>query len=117
MKVTLVIACAVGALGLSCVTAVHAQSLRCNGDLAGVGDTKASLMNKCGKPALTDWYCKPVPQVWQQSGVPGGAPIPVAAPCERIDEWTYYPGYGQFVTTFRFESSVVREVRYGDRIN
>jgi hypothetical protein len=117
MNSVVVVACAAGAIFLSCATASHAQSLRCNGDLAGPGDTKGSVMNKCGKPALTDYFCKPMPQVWQQPGVNGAVPIVNNGVCERIDEWTYYPGSGQFVTTFRFENGVVTGIRYGDRIN
>ncbi len=117
MKSASIVACAAGAIVLFGACAVQAQSLRCNGDLAGVGDTKASVMNKCGKPALTDWSCKSALQVWQLPATAGGAAIPVATPCERIDEWTYYPGSGQFVTTFRFENGVVTAIKYGDRIN
>jgi hypothetical protein len=117
MKCAIVVACAVGVLNLLAPAQVHAQSLRCNGDLAGVGYTKASVMNKCGKPALTDWFCKPVAPIVQQSTIVGAAPNVYVPPCERVDDWTYFPGYGQFVTTFRFESGVVREMKYGDRIN
>lgn len=117
MNSTIVVAYAIGALNLFCMAAAHAQSLRCNGDLAGVGDSKASVMNKCGKPALTDWYCKAVIPTLPQWGGTGAAPVVTTGPCERIDEWTYFPGSGQFVTTFRFEGSVVTAVKYGDRIN
>jgi hypothetical protein len=36
--------------------------------------------------------------------------------CVDVDEWTYNPGYGQFMTTLRFENGVLRSVRYGDRV-
>lgn len=100
-----------------CSAHVSAQSLRCNGDLAGVGDSKASVMQKCGKPALTDWYCKPVDALFLSPNVTGGVAIVNTLPCERVDDWTYLPGSGQFVTTFRFERSVVTSMVYGDRIN
>jgi hypothetical protein len=37
--------------------------------------------------------------------------------CETVDEWTYNPGYGQFMTTLRFESSRLVTISYGDRVN
>jgi hypothetical protein len=49
------------AAALLCTT-VHAESLRCNGDLAQVGDAKASVLQKCGTPVFVESFCKPVNQ-------------------------------------------------------
>jgi hypothetical protein len=88
-----------------------AQSLRCKSDLVSVGDSRASVLVKCGEPVVKDAFCKPV------EAPLGGAPgIAVVVPCESVDEWTYNPGYGQFMTTLRFESGKLVAIKYGDRV-
>jgi hypothetical protein len=90
----------------------QAQPMRCRNDLAQVGDSKASVLQKCGEPASKDSFCKPADQV----NPPSGSASVVVLPCERVDEWTYIPGYGQFVTTLRFEAGALRSIKYGDRV-
>jgi hypothetical protein len=88
-----------------------AQSLRCKSDLVSVGDSRASVLVKCGEPVVKDAFCKPI------EAPVGGAPgSPVVVPCESVDEWTYNPGYGQFMTTLRFESGKLVAIKYGDRV-
>lgn len=93
--------------------AAQAQSFRCGNDLANVGDSKSSVLNKCGAPVLKDSYCKPVPPV--ETGAASGTVVNVQA-CINVDDWTYNPGYGQFMTTLRFESSVLKSIHYGERV-
>lgn len=89
----------------------QAQTFRCKNDLAQVGDAKAAVLHKCGEPMLKDSFCKPV----EQQAAPN-APRPRVNVCESVDEWTYNPGSGQFMTILRFESGTLRAVRYGDRV-
>jgi hypothetical protein len=80
-------------------------SFRCKNDLVNIGDGKASALLKCGKPVVTDSFCKaPEP------------PVAAPVPCETVDEWTYNPGCGQFMTTLRFESGRLVSITYGDRV-
>jgi hypothetical protein len=88
-----------------CSTPAQAESLRCNGDLAGVRDTKVSMLMKCGQPFFTDWFCKPT-----------DPDLPYVPPCQLVEEWYYNPGSGQFITIMRFERGVVTSIRYGDRV-
>ncbi len=88
-----------------------AQSFRCKSDLVSVGDSRASVVLKCGEPVVKDAFCKPVEA--PLAGTPGN---PVVVPCESVDEWTYNPGYGQFMTTLRFEGGKLVAIRYGDRV-
>jgi hypothetical protein len=104
----------IGGLAAS-VSPASAQSLRCKNDLASVGDSRASVLLKCGEPVLKDSFCKPVATQPTPAPAPGGTTINVV-PCETVDEWTYKPGYGQFVTTLRFEEGTLRAIKYGDRI-
>ncbi len=87
-----------------------AQALRCKSDLANVGDSRASVLLKCGQPLVKDAFCKPV-----EAPARGGAKT-VVVPCESVDEWTYNPGYGQFMTTLRFEGGKLIDIKYGERV-
>jgi Protein of unknown function (DUF2845) len=103
------------ALGLFAMAgSTQAQSLRCKGDFASIGDNKASILQKCGEPMLRDTFCAaPTPpgdkHVRPQDGGRRHG-------CVDVDEWTYNPGYGQFLTTLRFESGKLVSIAYGDRV-
>jgi hypothetical protein len=94
----------------------HAESLRCNGQSTEVGDSRLSVLYKCGEPVLKDSYCaavytlSPLPAepapVWVQ--VPGSF-----VPCLQVDEWLYDRGPGNLMATVRFRSGVVQAIRYG----
>lgn len=90
------------------------RSFRCKGDLIKLGDSKASAMSKCGEPVLKDSFCKKTDA--QVSTPSTGSTTIVNAACESVDEWTYNPGAGQFMTTLRFESGVLTSIKYGERI-
>jgi hypothetical protein len=36
--------------------------------------------------------------------------------CQQVEEWTYNPGYGQFMTMLQFEGGSLKSIRYGDRV-
>jgi hypothetical protein len=109
------IAFVIGVAALAFCTTSHAESLRCNGDLAQIGDSKASVIQKCGLPFFTESFCKPAGEVASPYGSYGGTTITIA-PCELVDEWSYNPGPGQFITILRFEAGVMTSMRYGDRV-
>ncbi len=105
---------AVAALLTLTAAGASAQSFRCKNDLANVGDSRASVLLKCGEPVVKDAFCKPVP-VQQHQGTASGTTVNVI-PCQNVDEWTYSPGYGQFMTTLAFENGRLVSIRYGDRV-
>lgn len=112
-------ALALAALVAPCLLVAPAQAqtqtMRCKNDLAQVGEGKASVLQKCGEPVLKDSFCKPVEK--QPAPATGQASVTVnVLPCERIDEWTYNPGRGQFMTILRFEAGTLRSIAYGDRV-
>lgn len=93
----------------------QAQSMRCKNDLANVGDNKAAVLEKCGEPVQRDSFCRP--QEKTPSVAPGNrATVVNIRPCDTVDEWTYNPGRGQFMTTLRFESGRLTSITYGDRV-
>ncbi len=92
---------------MACPAIANAQSFRCRSELINVGDTKAAVLLKCGEPMTRDAFCKPVNA--RRRG------DPEVVPCETVEEWTYDPGYGQFLTTLRFESGRLQAISYGER--
>ncbi len=111
----IVLAATVLTAGVAPPATATTLSFRCKNDLGNIGDGKASALLKCGEPLVKDSFCKPpeAPGV----GAPASAPVVVVAlPCEMVDEWTYNPGYGQFMTTLSFESGRLVRITYGDRV-
>ena len=100
---------------LSVPVAAQTTSFRCNTDLVSVGDAKSSVQLKCGLPVLRDSFCKPG-DAQPMPRTSGGTHVVINNACETVDEWTYNPGYGQFMTTLRFESGKLVSISYGDRI-
>jgi hypothetical protein len=88
-----------------------AESLRCEGGSVAEGDTRLSLLYKCGPPSWSDQFCAPV-------YFPGGlhvVPEPWAStvvPCQVIDQWLYERGPGEFVATVFLRGGVVQSIRY-----
>lgn len=90
----------------------RAETLRCNGVSADEGDSRLSVLYKCGQPLLAESYCAPI----YLAGSPHPVPAPLAAaivPCQPIEEWLYDRGPGQLMATVRFRAGVVQSIRYG----
>ena len=103
--------CLVACLALPAAQ-VRAESLRCNGYSASEGDSKISVLYKCGQPLLKDNYCAPVYYSQSLQLVPE----PFASgyvPCQYVEEWLYERGPGQLMATVRFRFGVVQSIRYG----
>ena len=105
---------AAAALALSPGSA-SAQFLRCKNDTVNVGDMRSSVQPKCAEPVAKDSFCKPAEPQSVQGNAPGSTVV-IVSPCENVDEWTYNPGYGQFMTTLRFQAGKVTAIKYGDRV-
>lgn len=91
------------------------RSFRCKNDLVKLGDSKASALAICGEPVIKDSFCKK-PDAKVLVTPPGGSTTVINNTCETVDEWTYNPGAGQFMTTLRFESGMLISIRYGERV-
>jgi len=91
-----------------------AQTFKCRNDLVNVGDSRGTVLLKCGEPLVKDAFCRPLPVQGQRpaSGPRSGHIVP----CENVDEWIYNPGYGQFMTTLRFVEGRLVAIEYGDRV-
>jgi len=106
------IAIGIAAVMTLCAGAVHAESLRCNGSIAGEGDSRLSVLYKCGPPLLRDAYCAaPVyPQTLQPVPEPFAS---IFVPCQPVEEWLYERGPGNLTATVRFRAGVVQSITYG----
>ncbi len=110
----LVVAVAFALVALAWPREAAAQTFKCRNDLVNVGDSRATVLLKCGEPVVRDAFCRPLP-------APGPRPASGArpgqiVPCENVDEWIYNPGYGQFMTTLRFVEGRLVAIEYGDRV-
>jgi hypothetical protein len=115
MKATCLLVLAIAAGSAFSGASAATTSFRCKNDLVNVGDSKASALLKCGEPVVKDSFCKSVdPKT--VAAPKGRSAVAVVTPCETVDEWTYNPGYGQFMTTLRFESGKLVSITYGDRV-
>jgi hypothetical protein len=90
-----------------------AETLRCKGDIVQVGDTKATVTQKCGSPAMTDSFCEKTERRIRDSS----GKVAFIETCENVDIWTYNPGKGQFWTNLYFAEGELREMKYGKRVD
>jgi hypothetical protein len=97
-------------LGLS-FGSTQAESLRCPGGIAAEGDSRLSVIYKCGKPQLADGFCAPVFYgPWPQA-----VPEPFASavvPCQFTEQWLYERGPGNLVATVTLRAGKVQSITY-----
>jgi hypothetical protein len=112
-------AVAASAFLLACmhVSGASAQSLSCGGFLAGVGESKYSVVDKCGEPVSKEFVCVPRYQSeWISSPYPGGAPRQILSQqCIPMEDWVYHRGPGNFLGIVRFYNGTVESVRDGEK--
>jgi hypothetical protein len=103
------LACVTVLFGLPCLAA--AESLRCSGGIVAEGDSRMSVIYKCGQPVLADTYCSPVYYPGTFNLVPPGLAATVV-PCLPIEEWLYERGPGTMNATVYLRSGVVQSIAY-----
>jgi hypothetical protein len=100
------------AAALACTALqTHAESLRCNGGIVDEGDSRLSVLYKCGQPLLKDSFCAPV----YYNGALNPVPEPFAGivvPCQQIDEWLYDQGAGKLMATVRIRAGTVLSIKH-----
>jgi hypothetical protein len=94
---------------------VHAETLRCNGEIIEVGDSRLSVLYRCGEPLLKDAFCPPV--YYGPAVQPVPQPFASAVPCLVVDEWIYDRGAGNLIATVRFREGSVLSISYSTRVN
>ena len=124
MKRSLLIPAAWLALASVVPAQAQAQTLNCNRDFAQRGDSKFTILQKCGEPVFKDSFCakpdgnKPEVIVNPPSSSSGGGQTVIVNGnrCDQAEEWTYRPGSGQFETMLLFQEGALKSIRYGSRI-
>jgi Protein of unknown function (DUF2845) len=99
------------ALASAACPPLRAETLRCTGGSAGEGDSRVSVIFKCGQPLLKDSFCAPLYQGHSLQPVPEPWASTVL-PCQTIEEWLYDRGPGNMAATLRFRSGVLQSIRY-----
>ncbi|WP_432730601.1 DUF2845 domain-containing protein [Variovorax sp. W6] len=109
-------------MALACAAPAQAQTLNCNRDFAQRGDSKFTILQKCGEPVFKDSFCArpdPNPQVIVPPASSTGSKTVIVnnnSNCDQSEEWTYRPGSGQFETMLLFQNGELKSIRYGSRI-
>ena len=99
------------------VAALAADTFRCKNDLVQIGDSKATVMTRCGEPMMKDSSCETPRGASQTFGTDQyGRQVLIQPACETVEKWTYNPGLGDFYTTIRFERGNITAITYGDRV-
>ena len=91
--------------------AAQAESLRCPGGIAAEGDSRLSLIFKCGQPQLADSFCASV----FYGPWPHPVPEPFASavvPCQFTEQWLYERGPGNLVATVTLRAGKVQSITY-----
>jgi len=90
--------------------AARADSLRCDGGIVSVGDSKLDLIGKCGAPALKE---EQDVERWRARYAPGGQVAAGRSTLATLERWTYNFGPRQFVHVVTLEGGKVTAVERG----
>ncbi len=101
---------AVLALALAGPAAALGDSIRCDGGLVSVGDTKLDLLGKCGAPTLLEREEKERASVRLDEA---GRPVAGRAVAVQVERWTCNFGPRRFVQHVTLEAGVVTAVANG----
>jgi hypothetical protein len=96
-------------LMMSLIGPACAEALRCGSDLVQIGDFKADVLMKCGEPFLKDTV-----YVDNDERITGA--VDKHGHCLAVDQWTYNPGSGQFLTVLDFRGGKLLRISYGSRV-
>ena len=102
---------AVFAAGWLLASVSFADALRCTGGIASEGDSRVSLVYKCGQPVARDAFCAPIHYKNSLNLVPESIGLSVV-PCIEVEEWIYERGPGNLTATVRLRSGKVQAITY-----
>ena len=99
-------------------TVVADRALRCHGRLVYIGDLKADVLSKCGKPDhMEQWEETPdgyVSQVYDYEKDRYQLPKLVKGPI-RMERWTYNLGSNRFTRYLFFQNGELYKIERGDK--
>ena len=86
------------------------DSIRCDGGLVSVGDTKLDLLGKCGEPALIDPHTEELGHIRVDAAQQVGTTRRVVV---TVEQWTYDFGPSSFVHLVTLEGGKVIAIERG----
>jgi len=86
------------------------DSLRCDGGLVSVGDSKLDLLGKCGQPTLADAQAEERSRVQLDAA---GRPMAGRSSVATVERWTYNFGPRSFVQYVTLEGGRILAVERG----
>jgi hypothetical protein len=89
-----------------------AQSMKCSGGIVSEGDSRLSLVYKCGEPLLRDAFCPAVYYPGTVHVVPDAIAASVV-PCVPTEEWLYDRGPGSLMATVRLRGGRIAAITLG----
>jgi hypothetical protein len=109
---------ALGALALAALapSARADESLRCNGRIVSVGDSKLDLLGRCGRPTLAETRAVERARFVAEGDRHAGATAIGAGEVTTVDAWTYDPGPNEFVHVVTLEGgriTAIERASYG----
>jgi hypothetical protein len=90
---------------------VRAESLRCSGGSVTEGDSRLSLVYKCGPPEASDAFCAPVYYAGSINVVPDPW-ASMAVPCQLVEQFLYPRGPGELLATVYIRRGIVQSITY-----
>jgi hypothetical protein len=103
---------AAAALGIGLWAPAAAETLRCNGRIAAEGDSRLSVVYKCGEPVMKDSFCAPGIDLRGGTLAPPAAYGWAGVPCQMVEEWLYDRGPGHLMARVRILGGTVLSIRY-----
>lgn len=91
----------------------QADSLRCEGRLVDLGDTKADVTGICGSPDITDSYCEPT----TRRALDSTGKETIIESCDQVDIWSYKAESGGLWKHVYFSQGKIISIRNGERVN
>ncbi len=98
-------------LTLACPGSAQAESLACTSGTVSEGDSRLSLLYKCGPPVLSDTACAQVYHSETLNRVPDWV-ANQWLPCQVTERLLYERGEGNLLATVNVRLGIIRSITY-----
>ncbi|MCX4025313.1 DUF2845 domain-containing protein [Spartinivicinus marinus] len=104
----------------------YADSMRCKNRLVSTGDSKATVLLKCGEPWLKEDHSYTVTEKrnsdiyrynQQDNGFNGHGASREVTRLIKVEKWTYNVGRNKFLRIITFKEGMIESIETGDRAN
>ncbi len=100
------------AAGCMAALSAQAETLACAAGTVSEGDSRLSLIYKCGPPVLADSGCSPIYQAGSRQPVPDWLALQ-SVPCLATERLLYERGPGHLVAVVTVRSGIIQAISYG----